>query len=264
MTDFRRHRGAAQRAGRGLLEELERSLKRVAAIPLAAPLLLFLGLGVGKLTTQALALPSTAPVRPRGAIREVPKIQLESLTRTMSAISAEGQKTADYVVLYRDHVAPVEHALNQHGVPRVAARRMAWPLVEHARQKGLDPATVASVLLVESEGKPHATSSVGARGLMQVMPGWAGQIRGCGRNLYSIDDNLCTGTGILAWYMHAADGNERQALLGYNGCVRGTNTPNCHGYPEKVQRLRRQIKAEIDASRGKPVRLESTAVVGGR
>lgn len=246
-----------------IVDELEKLLKHVAAIPLAAPLLLLAGLGIGRLTTRALALPGTAPVSPVGAIREVPKIQLEALTRAMGALREDGRKTADYVVLYRDHVAPVEQALNQHGVPRVTARRLAWPLVEHAQQKGVDPATVASVLLVESGGKAHATSSVGARGLMQVMPGWAGQIRGCGRNLYSIDDNLCTGTGILAWYLRNADGDEREALLGYNGCVRGTNTPDCHSYPEKVQRLRRQIKAEIDASRGKPVRLTPT-VVGGR
>ncbi len=263
MKVFRRRRDEAQTSGRSLLEELERWLKRVLAIPLAAPLLLFMGFGVGRLTTRALALPGTSPVRPLGAVHEVPKLQIEALTRTMSAISVDGRQTENYVVLYRDHVAPVEHALNRHGVPRVAARRLAWPLVEHARRKGLDPATVASVMLVESEGRPHATSSVGARGLMQVMPGWAGQIRGCGRNLYSIDDNLCTGTGILAWYLRNADGDERAALLGYNGCVRGSNTPDCHSYPEKVQRLRRQIKADIDASRGRPVQLRPQGV-GGR
>ena len=28
----------------------------------------------------------------------------------------------------------------------------------------------------------------------------------------------------------------RKALLGYNGCVRGTNTRECFGYPEVVRR----------------------------
>ena len=27
----------------------------------------------------------------------------------------------------------------------------------------------------------------------------------------------------------------RKGLLRYNGCVRGTNTPNCFRYPDKVQ-----------------------------
>jgi hypothetical protein len=28
-----------------------------------------------------------------------------------------------------------------------------------------------------------------------------------------------------------------KGLLRYNGCVRGTNTPRCHTYPNKVQKF---------------------------
>jgi hypothetical protein len=34
----------------------------------------------------------------------------------------------------------------------------------------------------------------------------------------------------------ASDSSWRMALLHYNGCVRGTNTPNCRSYPVAVQR----------------------------
>jgi soluble lytic murein transglycosylase-like protein len=100
------------------------------------------------------------------------------------------------------------------------------------------------VLLVESGGRPRATSPVGARGLMQVMPVHQGRWIGCSGDLYDIDQNLCYGTSILAWYYQRFRGDERRALLGYNGCVRGTNTPDCHTYPDKVRRLRQEIRAE--------------------
>jgi soluble lytic murein transglycosylase-like protein len=87
---------------------------------------------------------------------------------------------------------------------------------------------------------------------MQVMPSWAGHWRGCGRNLYDIEDNLCHGTRILAWYIERFGGDERRALLGYNGCVRGTNTPNCKTYPDKIDRVRRQIRNELEAARRFP------------
>ena len=120
---------------------------------------------------------------------------------------------------------------------------MAWPLVEQSYARGLDPATVVAVVLVESSGKPTATSFVGARGLMQIMPMHEGQW-GCGRDLYDIEANLCHGTRILAWNLRRFRGDEDRALLAYNGCVNGTNTPNCHTYPSKVRRIRERVRAE--------------------
>jgi hypothetical protein len=247
---FRRTRDESQAPRKGLYDELERLLRSVRLVPLIAPVLLLMGGTLGKLAVGALELPEDKPVR---IAPDTPRLEIESLGRFMEDLRSNGEQTVNYVVLYRDHVAPVEDALRRRGVPRQTARKVAWPLVEHAYKKGLDPATVASVLLVESQGKPTATSPVGARGLMQVMPLWAGKWRGCGRNLYDIEDNLCHGTSILAWYLQRNDGDERRALLGYNGCVRGTNTPNCHTYPDKVQRLRAQIRADMERSRQVPV-----------
>jgi len=229
-----------------MLEELERLARRVAALPLAAPLLVLGGLGLGKLTARALALPGEAVVRPAGV---VPRIHLDGLSRRMEELRLAGRTTEEYVAVYQHHVAPIERALWRQGVSRALARRVAWPVVEYSYRNGLDPATVASVLVVESRGRPRATSPMGARGLMQVMPAHAGRWRGCGRNLYDIDQNICHGTRILAWYLDRYRGDERRALLGYNGCVRGTNTPDCWRYPDKVRRVRERIRAEMRAAR---------------
>jgi soluble lytic murein transglycosylase-like protein len=106
-------------------------------------------------------------------------------------------------------------------------------------------------MIIESNGRPNATSSVGARGLMQVMPAWSGHWRDCGRNLYEIEANLCAGTNILAWYLRRHGGDERRALLGYNGCVTGSNTPNCHTYPDKIAAMRRQVERELEKARAR-------------
>jgi len=217
--------------------------RRLRAVPLAAPVLLLVGFGVGNITNRALAAPEPTSALAL-ADTEQPRVHLEALSARMRTLREDGARTVDYVTLYREQVEPVERVLLRRGVPERYVRQISWPLVENSYAKGIDPATVAAVLIMESGGKPTARSSVGARGLMQVMPFWAGRWRGCGSDLYNIEENICNGTSILAWYLRSHP-NERQALLGYNGCVRGTNTPNCFTYPEKVLRLREQIKREI-------------------
>ncbi|HEX7051258.1 MAG TPA: lytic transglycosylase domain-containing protein [Longimicrobiales bacterium] len=230
------------------LTELERLIRRLKVGGLAAPLLLLAGLGLGRLAVWALTLPDDVPVRIQEGLA-VPRAELERLSDKMAALREDGRETAESIVLYRDHVAPVERALLRRGVPDSTARRVAWPLVEYAYRQGVDPATVVSVLIVESSGRPHATSPVGARGLMQVMPFWTGHWRDCGHDLYDIDDNLCNGISILALYLDRHGGNERRALLAYNGCVNGSTTPDCFNYPDKVEQIRRRIRAEWRADR---------------
>jgi hypothetical protein len=234
----------------GLFDDLERLLRRLRAVGVAAPFLLFAGVGVGELTNRLLEVPEGRPVRilAEGA---VPRVQLELLSRHMERLRSAGDETVDYVTMYQEHVAPVEQVLRRRGVSERTARQVAWPLVQHSYRRGLDPAFVVSIVLIESGGRPNATSFVGARGLMQVMPLWAGHWRQCGRNLYDIEANLCNGTSILAWYLERNPGDERRALLGYNGCVRGTNTPNCHTYPDKVARLKQQIEREMNLARAR-------------
>lgn len=234
----------------GFAEELERWRRRARALPLAAPILLLAGFGVGKLTNQALELPEGTQVR-APVENHVPRVRLEALSGMMSRLQRDGLNTVSYVTTYKNDVAPVEQVLKRRGVSSQTARKVAWPLVANANKHGMEPATLVSIMLIESEGKPSARSSVGARGLMQVMPFWAGHWRGCGSDLYDIEDNLCNGSNILAMYLRDK-GDERSALLGYNGCVHGTNTPGCHSYPDKFSRLKSQVVREMNATKSKP------------
>jgi hypothetical protein len=49
-----------------------------------------------------------------------------------------------------------------------------------------------------------------------------------------VDANICHGARIFAHYLGATNGNVDRALLRYNGCVTGENTPDCDLYPNKV------------------------------
>ena len=226
-----------------MVEELERWVRRARALPLILPILLFSGWGLGKVTHRGISLPADAPVR-IAAAGQTPRAHLEQLSHYMGAMRERGQDTEDYVLLYRNHVRPVESSLAGWGVDPELARQVAWPLVENAYERGLDPAMVVAIVLVESAGKPEATSFVGARGLMQIMPLHKGLWRGCSGDMYEIETNLCYGTSILADNLRRFRGDERRALLAYNGCVRGTNTPNCHTYPAKVAKLTEQVRRE--------------------
>jgi soluble lytic murein transglycosylase-like protein len=248
MKLFRRSEEAVGVRRSGLFEDLEVLLRRVRAVALAAPLLLLVAFGVGSVANRVLEVPEGRMVR-APTEEHVPRVHLELLSRHMERLRRAGAATLDYVTMYNEHVAPVEAVLRRRGLSERTARRVAWPLVEHSYRRGLDPAFVTSIMLIESSGRPNATSFMGARGLMQVMPLWAGHWRGCGRDLYDIEGNLCHGTSILRWYLDRHPGDQRRALLRYNGCVRGTNTPNCHTYPDRVTRLKHQLQREINMER---------------
>ena len=150
-----------------------------------------------------------------------------------------------------DATQPTEQAfrigevLNQYTHDRALAFRIADAIVDQAAKEHIDPALLVGVLLTEDATlDPHARSSVGARGLMQVMPLHGGKW-GCGSSdLFNIESNICHGVQILK---AALDGspNTRVALLRYNGCVRGRNTPNCHLYDDKVLRHAGRAAAEM-------------------
>jgi soluble lytic murein transglycosylase-like protein len=136
---------------------------------------------------------------------------------------------------YDDQVAPVERVLLRYRNDPELARRVAVALVREANEAGLQPRLLLGVLLVENPWlDPEIRSPVGAIGLMQVMPVHRGGWSDCGSDLEDIDSNICHGAKIFAHYFNRTGGNMDRALLRYNGCVRGTNTPDCHLYPNHV------------------------------
>jgi soluble lytic murein transglycosylase-like protein len=118
---------------------------------------------------------------------------------------------------------------------------------------------IAAVLVTENTTlTPGAESSVGAVGLMQVMPMHAGQL-GCeSADLVDVDSNICHGTRVLARNL-GRSGSTEVALLRYNGCVRGTNTPDCHRYPAKVLARAGRVRQELLAAAPRPLTMSLAA-----
>jgi hypothetical protein len=138
--------------------------------------------------------------------------------------------------VYAEDVAPIERVLQSYRRDNPdLVRRVAVSLVREARAAELEPRLLLAVLLVENPWiDPSARSPVGAQGLMQVMPFHKGNWKPCAPRLDDVEANICHGARIFAAYLKSEKGNVDRALLRYNGCVRGTNTPDCHQYPNHV------------------------------
>lgn len=92
----------------------------------------------------------------------------------------------------------------------------------------LKPDLVLALIQVESAFDRFAVSSVGARGLMQIMPFWIKEIGRPDDNLMDIDTNIRYGCTILRFYMNREKNNWSPALARYNGSLGKT------WYPERV------------------------------
>lgn len=138
-------------------------------------------------------------------------------------------------------VQKVAYSLHKYTNDTVLARRIAQAIVVEGGKKKIDPALLVGVVLTEdAKLDPRAKSFVGARGLMQVMPFHAGKWAGCpNADLFAIDSNICHGVSILADLIKRSP-SVATALQRYNGCVRGTNTPNCYTYSGKVLKFAEQ------------------------
>jgi hypothetical protein len=131
-------------------------------------------------------------------------------------------------------------------VDSARADSIAQYAVREAYIRGISPAIIFGVMLTEnSRFISNAQSNVGAVGLMQVYPKvWLTKEMTSlfGRDLAADSTNVKYGVFILSQYFNpkTKGGATRTrdwatALLRYNGCVKGTNTPRCHTYPSKVK-----------------------------
>jgi len=123
------------------------------------------------------------------------------------------------------------------------ADSIAFYAVRESYLNAIPPAVVFGVMLTENaKFVSGALSNVGAVGLMQVYPKiWLKALKDkFGSDLASDSTNLKYGIYILKQYIKSDSGTVKPkdvstGLLRYNGCVRGTNTPNCKTYPSKVK-----------------------------
>jgi hypothetical protein len=125
------------------------------------------------------------------------------------------------------------------------ADSIAYYAVREAYERGIPPAVIFGVMLTENAlFVSDALSNVGAVGLMQVYPKiWLKELGDkFGTDLASDSTNVKYGVYILSEYIKPKPGEPNvtpsdvnKGLLKYNGCVKGTNTPNCRSYPTKVK-----------------------------
>lgn len=161
-------------------------------------------------------------------------------------INASAEEAIGSPQFERDRAAFVADLLGTGKLTVERADRIADAAVRQAYTERVPPALVLGVMLTENDQfKPTARSKVGAVGLMQVMPKhWRTRTlrERFGTNLRDDATNVKYGVFILGYFSRkvpdstAQQEGWRRALLTYNGCVRGTNTPTCHRYPDVVRR----------------------------
>jgi len=111
-----------------------------------------------------------------------------------------------------------------------AQERLTFLRLVHreATHAGLRPDLVIALIHAESHFNRFAISSVGAQGLMQVMPFWKAELGRPQDNLTDNATNLRYGCTILSYYLRKEYGDLNRALARYNGSL------GKHAYPAKV------------------------------
>lgn len=112
--------------------------------------------------------------------------------------------------------------------PHPVVQRLRYPflfrelVLNEARRAQLPPSLVAAVIFQESEFHPAASSAVGARGLMQLMPEtaeWVDEALASGDgkpDLLEPTTNVRLGSTYLSYLRERFDGQEVAVLAAYN------------------------------------------------
>jgi len=127
--------------------------------------------------------------------------------------------------------------------PTTASRTTFEDLIDKtAARHHVDPQLVEAIVQVESEGNPHALSSKGAQGLMQLIPATARQLGV--QDSYDPRQNVEGGVSYLRYLLDRFGGDVSLALAGYNAgensVVRSGGVPpikETQAYVRKVNEL---------------------------
>lgn len=120
-----------------------------------------------------------------------------------------------------------------------------------SRAYNLDPDLVNGVIYIESRFHQTATSSAGARGLMQLMPGtqtfWEGACGTGPGDAFNAEHNIRVGCCGLRRLLDALDGDVRKALAAYNWGI--GNVKDGTAWPDSVRNYVDRVLAESDRFR---------------
>ena len=185
------------------------------------------GLGVGLLLGGALGLRSR-PVRAGNQQYEQLSASMRSALSAAIADRSPPEPRFDSVLHKVDWLGSMSGRVPRRSMPDYRQRvDLLLALRYEAQRAGLDPQLVLGLIEVESYFRRYAVSSAGARGLMQVMPFWAGLIGdGDVAKLFDMRSNLRYGCVILRHYLDIEKGDLYRALGRYNGSLGRPEYPN--------------------------------------
>ena len=178
---------------------------------------------------------------------------LPTLFALRAAIKGEagtGRPVVDSAAVEHDMVAryeyqPLAHFLGRRTKDLEMANRIARAIVKESGRLEVAPSLLMGVLLTENPRlETRTVSRQGAIGLMQVMHFHAGEFDCESDDLMQVEANICHGAHVFRSYL-TRTGDIQRALLRYNGCVAGANTPNCHHYPGKVMKAAHQVRRQL-------------------
>jgi soluble lytic murein transglycosylase-like protein len=98
---------------------------------------------------------------------------------------------------------------------------IAQAVLDAANRFAMSPVLLLGVIATESGFNRRAVSSMGAKGLMQVLPSAHPQLVSGGKDLSDPAVNVAIGSSILRGYLDAAGGDVNSALSRYSGGGKG-------------------------------------------
>ncbi len=163
--------------------------------------------GLLLLTVMSIAWPAFA------SLRQAPEPELRDLMQRTVAEAESFADRFDAEVWLLDMSTRLKRY-----VPDAQERLTLLRLVhQEASKAGLKPDLVLALIHAESHFDRFAISSVGAQGMMQIMPFWKAELGRPQDNLTDNATNLRYGCTILSYYLKKENGDINRALARYNG-----------------------------------------------
>ena len=137
-------------------------------------------------------------------------------------------------IAYQNGNYAVSAVLARNGMEELAVKppfddlrwRLIYPLHYYDqiyKYRGVNnPIILQSILKEESHFNPYAGSTVGAAGLMQLMPQTYSEIAkryGLGSDIFSVDNNIKAGSYYYEGLMRVSGGKDLYAISAYNGGI---------------------------------------------
>ena len=197
------------------------------------------------LTVLVAAVQWTPPFRPLETRQAGSLVMAQPVAMPFRVATRPDSAAMERHVVARFEHLPLARFFFSRTGEREFSDRLARAIVKEANYLQVEPSLLAGVLLTENAPLDvRARSSQGAIGLMQVMHFHAGEYDCNSSDLLQVESNICHGARVLGYYLKRT-GNIRRALLRYNGCVSGSNTPNCRRYPSKVLHTASLVRQEV-------------------